>query len=278
MKPIILNGDYMIAPDDIPEVEYPTEIHFTRFGKNNYPGGSPEFINKNAYKIFCHVNEPTSSRWVEPLDNIIKHHKLYDKIVTSNPLILEKCSNASFMIYGTTWLNKSKHHQDSFGEFSEDLGLIPKEFSMSMVCGNLHGKIGYNIRHIIFSQQNRITIPKKFYSSTRFPIPGIEQLPNDDKIHLFNSMYSVAIESTQEINYITEKLIDCLITKTIPIYWGCPNISEFFDTSYWINIEDIFIHNYSEEWYNKNIEKIEKNYNKAKQYCKNIFERVLETK
>lgn len=275
MKPIILNADYMIPQEEIPDVNQETEIHFTRFGTNKFPGLSPTFINDKAKKIFCHVNEPTTSRWVEPVDNIIKHHDKYDKIVTTNPTVLKNCSNAVFMAYGTTWLNKSKHHPDSFGKFSEDLGSIPKTVSISMVCGSLQGKPGYNLRHIIFQNQEKIKAPKVFFSSTRFPLHGIQMLPNDDKIHLFNSMYSVVIESTEEPNYFTEKLIDCLITKTIPVYWGCPNISDFFDTSYWISVQDIFNFDFSEEHYNKNIEKISLNYEKAKKYCTNIFERIL---
>ena len=275
MKPIILNADYMIASHDIPDVKHETEIHFTRFGKNKFPGGEPIFINSLAYKIFCNVNEPTTSNWVETADNIIKYHKMYDKIVTSNEKVLDNCSNAKFMLYGTTWLNKSNHHEDSFGTYTENLSSLDKDFSISMVCGALYGKLGYNIRQSIYLNRNQINIPKRFYSSTRFPIPNEPTLPNDDKIHLFNSMYSVVIESSQEKNYITEKLIDCLITKTIPVYWGCPNASDFFDTSYWVNIEDIMQFDYSKEYYNINKDKIDKNCEIAKQYCVNIIERVL---
>jgi len=189
---------------------------------------------------------------------------------------LNECPNAKFMVYGTTWLNKSKHHPDSFGIFSENLGCLTKDLSVSMVCGSLQGKVGYDHRLSIFLNQQYLNINKKFYSSTRFPIPGYKNLPDDDKIHLFNSMYSVVIESTSEDNYITEKLIDCLITKTIPVYWGCPNISDFFDTSYWIPIEKVFEFNYTEEHYYNNLEKINQNYEKAKIYCKNLFKRVIE--
>jgi hypothetical protein len=275
MKPIIINADYMISPEEIPDVSSSTEIHFTRFGKNQFPNGEPSFTDENSYKIFCHVNEPTTSRWVEPVENIIKHHKKYDKIVTSNPEVLDKCSNAKFMVYGTTWLNKSKHHPDSFGKFTDDLGTLKKELSLSMVCGSLSGKPGYNLRHAIFQNQDKILVSKKFYSSTRFIIPNVPTLPNDDKIHLFNSMYSVAIESTEEVNYFSEKLIDCLITKTIPIYWGCPNISDFFDTSYWIPIQNIFEFKYTEKYYYDNIDKINQNYEKSKIYCKNLFKRII---
>ena len=89
-------------------------------------------------------------------------------------------------------------------------------------------------------------------------------------------MYSIAIESTQEKNYISEKLIDCLITKTIPVYWGCSNASDFFDTSYWLKVEDLVNFNFTEEYYYNNIEKINKNFEETKHYCRNIIERILE--
>jgi len=30
-------------------------------------------------------------------------------------------------------------------------------------------------------------------------------------------------------NYFTEILLDCFRLGTIPIFWGCPNIGEYFD-------------------------------------------------
>jgi hypothetical protein len=41
--------------------------------------------------------------------------------------------------------------------------------------------------------------------------------------------YSVVIENSQEENYFTEKLVDAMLCKTVPIYWGCPNIGDYFD-------------------------------------------------
>jgi Glycosyltransferase family 10 (fucosyltransferase) C-term len=43
--------------------------------------------------------------------------------------------------------------------------------------------------------------------------------------------YSIVIENAREENYFTEKLVDALLCNTVPIYWGCPNIADFFDTS-----------------------------------------------
>ncbi len=41
--------------------------------------------------------------------------------------------------------------------------------------------------------------------------------------------FSVAMENTRHDYYFTEKLIDCFLTYTVPIYWGCPSIADFFD-------------------------------------------------
>ena len=43
--------------------------------------------------------------------------------------------------------------------------------------------------------------------------------------------YSVVIENVQEPDYFTEKLLDCMLCGTMPIYWGAPNIGEYFDPS-----------------------------------------------
>lgn len=41
--------------------------------------------------------------------------------------------------------------------------------------------------------------------------------------------FSVAMENLREDYYFTEKLIDCFLCETVPIYWGCPSIGQIFD-------------------------------------------------
>jgi len=45
---------------------------------------------------------------------------------------------------------------------------------------------------------------------------------------LLDYRYSIAIENSRQECYFSEKLIDCFLTWTMPIYWGCPNISKYF--------------------------------------------------
>jgi hypothetical protein len=59
-----------------------------------------------------------------------------------------------------------------------------------------------------------------------------------DKKDLFESKFSIIIENCKDKNYFSEKLIDCLLCKTIPIFWGCDNIGDFFDTRGFIICKD----------------------------------------
>jgi hypothetical protein len=41
--------------------------------------------------------------------------------------------------------------------------------------------------------------------------------------------YSVVIENVRENDYFSEKLVDACLCDTVPIYWGAPNIADYFD-------------------------------------------------
>ncbi|WP_052496642.1 glycosyltransferase family 10 domain-containing protein [Pedobacter lusitanus] len=49
--------------------------------------------------------------------------------------------------------------------------------------------------------------------------------------------YSIAIENSNEKNYITEKFVDCVLCNTIPIYNGAPNLAEVYDSRYYRTID-----------------------------------------
>jgi hypothetical protein len=45
-----------------------------------------------------------------------------------------------------------------------------------------------------------------------------------------NPMFHVCIENTKRNNWYTEKIGESFCTKTVPIYWGCPNIGDYYDS------------------------------------------------
>jgi hypothetical protein len=91
-------------------------------------------------------------------------------------------------------------------------------------------------------------------------------------------MFHVAIENCRESNYFSEKIIDCFMTKTVPIYWGCPNIGDYFDTNGMIifnNLNELhsILGKLTIDDYNNKIDILENNYKTAKNYSF-FFERV----
>ena len=50
--------------------------------------------------------------------------------------------------------------------------------------------------------------------------------------------FSIAIENCNEYGYFTEKLADCILTDTTPIYMGFPNIQDYFNNIHTLNLEN----------------------------------------
>jgi hypothetical protein len=99
---------------------------------------------------------------------------------------------------------------------------------------------------------------------------GIEVVERPiDKTELFiDSMFHITIENNKADDYFTEKLIDCFVSMTIPIYYGCPNIGAYFNIRGMIIINDIndieyLNNNLSEKFYSDRISYVEENYGRV---------------
>jgi len=51
--------------------------------------------------------------------------------------------------------------------------------------------------------------------------------------------YSVAIENSRHDHYWTEKIADCFLAGTVPVYWGAPNIKDYFPEEAMIIIDTL---------------------------------------
>ena len=54
---------------------------------------------------------------------------------------------------------------------------------------------------------------------------------------LIDYTYSVCIENCSIPNYFSEKFTDAILCWTIPIYWGCTNLSDYFPDKCYYNID-----------------------------------------
>ncbi|HEY0653544.1 MAG TPA: glycosyltransferase family 10 [Chryseosolibacter sp.] len=49
--------------------------------------------------------------------------------------------------------------------------------------------------------------------------------------------YSIAIENSYLPDYFTEKLFECFLCHTMPVYYGCPNLEDYFDSRAFLRID-----------------------------------------
>lgn len=198
---------------------------------------------------------------------ILANCKKYTKILTFDEHILKHCPNAVKYVYGTTWI---KPHEYTNVDVSK------KQFKLSSITGVKQSTPGHVFRIQLYLNQKRIPIPHVFYKSNIGTLPDIENNPTlgESKLPLFETFqFSIVIENSRQKYYFSEKLLDCLLMKTIPVYYGCPNIDEYFDTCGWIildseNVDEV-VHKLSAltpQWYSTYMKTIEENYKKALDY------------
>ena len=106
---------------------------------------------------------------------------------------------------------------------------LDKNKLLSMISSNKRWVGGHELRHQII---------QKYHNKFDLYGRGFNDI-NRKEIGLNQYAFSIAVENCQRDYYFTEKIIDCFRTKTIPIYWGCPSIGDFFDKRGIIQFDNI---------------------------------------
>lgn len=120
-----------------------------------------------------------------------------------------------FSPYAGIWLDK------------RDWGIKPKSRLCSMLIGSKMSTDGHRIRHEIADMITANGYPVDFYGTRGEPV-GYGQ---DTKLKVLSDYcFSIVTETCREDNLFTEWLLDCMAVGTIPIFWGAPNVHQFFNT------------------------------------------------
>ncbi len=201
------------------------------------------FNNPKKYAWLLESPEITKNSY----DFITKNYSLFDKVFTFDKDLLELGKKFILTPVGGCWISE------------EDREIHKKNKNISMILSSKNNTTGHKFRHKIFEFIKNID-----YFGYMNPI--------EKKIDsLRDYMFSVVVENTKKDYYFTEKLIDCFITGTIPIYWGCPSINNFFDINGMIIFNDVIeleeiIKTIDVNFYENKKEYIIKNYHLAKNY------------
>lgn len=180
---------------------------------------------------------------------ILENYRLFDYVLTFDKDLLSNIPNGLFAPYGTFWVEDKIDYQ--------------KQHMVSMILSFKNYTEGQQLRHNILSQRPSIV---DFYGK----FDSTKEIKTKNEA-LDNYYYSIAVENSIQDSYWTEKLLDCFITKTIPIYYGTRDVSNFFNSKGIIFFDsikqlDVILNKITPEIYNERKIYIEENYNLAKKY------------
>ena len=99
---------------------------------------------------------------------------------------------------------------------------IQKKYRCSIIASEKRELVGHKLRHEVIAWLKN--------EGHNVDALGRGYQPFDKKQEgLLPYTYSVVIENVQEPDYFTEKLLDCLLCGTLPIYFGPQNIGNYFN-------------------------------------------------
>lgn len=107
------------------------------------------------------------------------------------------------------------------GQGLEGEPLKTNRSGISMIASGKEMCEGHLIRNEVAKQLSTLGI-ETFGRAVGKPIKTVGEAIRPYYFH-------IAIENCVYNNYFTEKLLNCLVCSCIPIYVGCPNLSDFFD-------------------------------------------------
>jgi len=197
----------------------------------------PITTNTKNYGWLCESKTiiPSHYEWCRQNIDILKNKfiKVFTHDVelakTSDIFQLTQCSAKSYFAYGN---------------------MYPKTKLVSMIASN---------KTMCAEHVYRQEMIQKFSSKCDHFGRGHSPILNKED-GLKDYCFSIVMENATYANMFTEKITDCFMTGTIPIYYGISNIGDYFDTNGIITLDDNFrIEELSVELYESKIESVKKN-------------------
>jgi hypothetical protein len=226
-------------------------------------------------KIALLLESQELHRWY--YNYISTHNNLFDVVLTFDKKLLDRGENFRFNALGTTWLHESYRN------------VWPKNKLCSMIISNKRTTSGHKLRHDVAEW---VSVSVDLYGGPYRALPTTTTRafdPDHTPCHISNQKYralkdyrfSIVIENCKEDYYFTEKLIDCFLSGTIPIYYGCPSIGNFFNDQgilSFTTLEECFaiVHAISKRMYEEKLPFVKDNFERAKKYTQfNLEEKYI---
>lgn len=198
--------------------------------------------------------------------------KDFDAIFTYDEKLLNQLDNAKFLpICAQTWYDK-----EFGGGFLSSEAYKAKTKNISIVSSN---------KRMCHLHDLRIELAIKCKKNNLADTFGTFDNRKPSKIadSLADYRYSIVIENDVTDYFFTEKITNCFVSMTIPIYIGARKIDEYFNSDGIIKISEADFDNIdkvlskcTKDEYENRLEAVKDNYKRALRYC-NMDDYLYET-
>ena len=224
-----------------------SHIHSMTVFTDDNVGDAPP--HQSPHKVAWLLESPEVTR--KAYKSVSKDTQRFDRILTFYQPLLEQMHNARFTPIGGCWLH------------AQDWAIPTKTRNLSIIASAKKSLPGHKLRHDIINRHQR---------EIDF-VAGNGYHPIELKIEALRDFrYSLCIENCRENFYFSEKIIDCFLSGTVPIYWGCPSIGLFFNLDGLIVFDNprqlkTLLASISESDYTQRLSAIQDNFERAKRYA-----------
>lgn len=213
----IQEADYWIITDNIGQIDNKCKID-----------------SRNIF--FCTAELPYITSYKSKLDSTFLQQ--FSKIFTCHDIYLD---NTVASLPFLPWMINAKYHKDIFSQSERDynyfsnLKILDKTKTLSVFCSNkaMNEHQELRLRFVI-------KIKEYFKDKLDWFGGGINEL-SPKWLGIAPYKYHLALENQSTYNVISEKLYDSFLGLSYPIYWGAPNVGDYFPKEAFtsINIMDL---------------------------------------
>lgn len=163
------------------------------------------------HPIVDHVQSDLKIAWLVepkcifgfPYEDILRNEDKFDIIITHDSELLKRPKYKLHNFGGTKILDK-------------DAKVYNKTKLINMILSFKRETEGHRLRHELV--RPGIDLWGQEHRTFQYKLEALQDYA-----------FTICVQNSRVDNYFSEALIDCFRTGTIPIYWGCPNIGDYFD-------------------------------------------------
>ena len=220
--------------------------------------GNTVHIDYEPPSANCKIHNPEG---LKKLSNLFKVLVTYNDEVVNNKTIVKGCI--------ADYLTKEIEYKNNFR--NKKFLLILANYRVNLMLFGLHKDELYTKRGeaVLYFQEK---CPEEFdLYGNYWPETHMKcykgNVEREEKIKVISQYkFIISYDSiTNQKGYISEKIFDCFKAKTIPVYWGADNVTEYIPKECFVDKRDFnnydelynYLKNMTEEEYNQRIKAIE---------------------